>query len=87
MGYRGTLPKLGLSPYAPQKLAGCLIEPPPSEPCAKGPNPETTDDAAPPLDPAVVTSKFHGLRLWPNIKLSVTPFHPRSGRGARQWNV
>ena len=38
-----------------------------------------TADAAPPLDPPGVSAVFHGFRVVPKTRLSVTPFQPNSG--------
>ena len=56
------------------------MDPPPSEPRAKGPKPEAIAAAAPPLEPPGVLSKFHGFFVAPKIKLSVTPLYPKAGR-------
>ena len=51
MAYRGTRPWVGLMPNTPLKLAGILIEPPPSLPVAKVHSPAANAAAAPPLEP------------------------------------
>jgi len=56
-----TLPLAGLMPTTPQQAAGPRTEPPPSEPWAIALNPAATDDAAPPLEPPGVYSKFQGF--------------------------
>src|SRR5207245_1396296 len=47
----GTSPRDGFSPTRPQAAAGMRMEPPPSDPGAKGSIPLATATAAPPLDP------------------------------------
>src|SRR5690606_27861452 len=69
-GARGTRPKVGLMPTAPQKDAGTRIEPTPSVPTASGPQPAATAAAAPPLDPPLVRAGFQGLRVTPETGLS-----------------
>src|SRR5688572_5621168 len=59
---RLTKPYVGLSPATPHIDAGIRIEPPVSEPRAKGRNPAATAAAAPVLEPPVACSVFHGLR-------------------------
>src|SRR4029077_6974293 len=72
-------PKLALNPTTPQNEAGIRNDPPPSVPSPIGPSPAATAAAAPPLDPPGVSSVFHGLRVMPKTRLSVTPFQPNSG--------
>jgi hypothetical protein len=55
------------------------IDPPPSVPILIGPKPAATAAPAPPLLPPGVSSRFQGLRVIPNRRLSVTPFQPNSG--------
>src|SRR5690349_1233282 len=78
-GTFGTSPNEDFKPTTPQKLAGWRMEPPPSEPIAIGPSPAATAAPAPPLEPAEVRSRFQGLRVGPNSKLSVGDFQPNSG--------
>ena len=54
-------------------------EPPPSPPCAIGTMPAATAEAAPPLDPPGVCAVFHGLRVGPYSRGSVTGRMPISG--------
>src|SRR5262245_39566370 len=54
-------------------------EPPPSVPTASWPIPAASCAEAPPLEPPSVRSRFHGLRVTPVSRLSVTPFQPYSG--------
>src|SRR5512135_1229302 len=77
-GYIGILPRDGLRPKIPQKLAGARIDPPPSLPTASGPSPEATAAPAPPLEPAGVLLGSHGLRVTPQSGLSVTDLYPNS---------
>ena len=69
-GDRGTRPKVGFSPNTPQKELGTRIEPTPSVPMASGPQPAATAAAAPPLEPPLVRSRCHGLRVMPETGLS-----------------
>ncbi len=55
-------------------------EPPPSVPMPIGPSPAATAAAAPPLEPPGVRVRSHGLRVTPNIGLSVTALKPNSER-------
>src|SRR5438270_10004954 len=77
-GTFGTSPNDGFRPNTPQKLAGWRIEPPASLPMPSGPRPHATAAAAPPLDPADVRARSHGLRVGPNSRLSVGDFQPNS---------
>ena len=54
-------------------------EPAPSVDMAIGPSPSATETAAPPLDPPDVCSRFHGLRVMPCRRLSVSTLWPNSG--------
>src|SRR5579863_10674339 len=78
-GQLGTRPKLALKPKTPQNEAGIRSDPPPSVPNPIGPSPTATAAAAPPLEPPGVRSVFHGFRVMPKTRLSVTPFQPNSG--------
>src|SRR5688572_6078952 len=79
VGYRATRPRLGLSPTTPQQAAGTRIDPARSLPSASGPRPAASAAAAPPLEPPGIRSRFHGLRVTPKTRLSVTPLQPNSG--------
>src|SRR5215470_12021535 len=79
-GACGTRPYDGLTPTRPQKAAGIRTEPPPSVPIPIGPSPAATAAAAPPLEPPGVRMRFHGLRVTPNVGLSVTALKPNSER-------
>src|SRR4029453_15827132 len=63
----------------PHHAAGFLIEPPPSVPTCSGPSPAAAAAPAPPDEPPGGTFGFHGLRVGPNSKLSVTPTQPKVG--------
>ena len=63
----------------PHRAAGIRIEPPPSLPVARVQSPATTDAPAPPLDPPVVRSVFHGFRQWSPRRFCVWPSSPNSG--------
>ena len=69
-GARATRPNVGLRPITPQKDDGTRIDPTPSVPTASGPQPAATPAAAPPLDPPLVRSSRHGLRVMPDTGLS-----------------
>src|SRR6478609_10691207 len=49
--YRLTLPYVGFTPTTPQNAAGCLTDPPVSEPRAMGVMPAATAAADPPDEP------------------------------------
>jgi hypothetical protein len=59
--YLDTNPYVGFIPTTPQNAAGCLIEPPVSEPSANTDIPAATEAAAPPLEPPGTLSVFHGF--------------------------
>ena len=63
----------------PQKLAGILIDPPPSLPEARVHRPAAIAAPAPPLDPPVVREVSQGLRQWSPSRFSVWPSSPSSG--------
>ena len=71
IGAVGTRPRCGLSPNSPQQPAGMRIEPPPSEPSAAEHSPAATAAAEPPLEPPGVRCRSHGLRVMPNVGVSV----------------
>lgn len=73
------LPREGLRPTSPQSAAGIRIEPDPSEACATGTNPAATAAVAPPLEPPVERSRFHGLRVGPQAVGSVVAMAANSG--------
>ena len=64
----GTRPSEGFIPDSPQHDDGMRIEPPPSDPVAKGTIPEAMAAALPPDDPPGVCSRFQGFRVWPNTR-------------------
>ena len=55
----------------PVSAAGCLIEPPVSEPSAHGASPAATAAAEPPDEPPGTRSRSHGLRVGPKAEFSV----------------
>src|SRR5207244_12066231 len=59
------------SPPMPQSAAGCLTEPPVSEPSAHGASPAATAAADPPPEPPGTRAGSHGLRLGPKAEFSV----------------
>src|SRR5271157_3230643 len=77
-GYIGMRPNVGLNPNTPQSAAGFRIDPPMSVPMFRGLHPHAQAAAAPPLDPPVVRSRFHGLFVCPKRRLSVTGTCPCS---------
>ena len=64
---------MGFNPTRPQQEAGMRIDPPPSEPMAKGLTPVATDAADPALEPPEVSSVFHGFRVAGKMGLCPTP--------------
>src|SRR4030065_2813252 len=60
--YRETLPYVGLNPTTPQSAAGCLIEPPVSEPRAAMHISAETAAADPPLEPPGILVISQGFR-------------------------
>src|SRR5205814_9114642 len=71
MPYRDTVPYVGRRPTTPQRAAGCLIEPPVSEPSAQGAKPAATAAVEPPEEPPGTRGGSHGLRVGPNAEFSV----------------
>ena len=63
--YRETVPYVGRSPTTPHRAAGCLIEPPVSEPSAHGARPAATAAAEPLEDPPGTRVGSHGFRVGP----------------------
>src|SRR5690349_11891220 len=55
----------------PHMAAGCLMDPPVSEPSARGVTPAATATADPPLEPPGMRSSAHGFRDGPNAEFSV----------------
>ena len=55
------------------------IDPPPSDPVASGTRPAATAAADPPDEPPAERSSAHGLRVAPNVALTVSAFQPSSG--------
>src|SRR5207244_9973727 len=76
-----TRPRWGLSPNKPHSAAGTRIEAPPSDARAAGTRPAATAAALPPLEPPGERSRFHGLRVTPQVTVSVIcPHIASSGR-------
>src|SRR5579863_5719581 len=67
---RGTKPKLGRRPVAPQRVHGELMEPSVSEPIAKATHPAATALAEPADEPLEPCEVFQGLRVRPPNHLS-----------------
>src|SRR6476620_4025043 len=74
-----TRPRLGLSPTSPQHDAGIRIDPPRSLPSASATIPDATAEALPPDEPPADSSVFHGFRVAPKRRFSVTGRRPSSG--------
>ncbi len=55
----------------PQRAAGWRMDPPVSDPSARGVMPAATATAEPPLEPPGMRSVAHGLRDGPNAQCSV----------------
>ena len=68
---RDTVPYVGRRPTRPQSAAGCLIEPPVSEPSAQGASPPATAAADPPEEPPGTRVGSHGFRVGPYAEFSV----------------
>src|SRR3954454_13048683 len=69
-------PRVGFSPTSPQNEAGLRIDPPPSPPVAIGTTPAATAAADPPLEPAVLISRFQGFLVapvWRDVVSSASP--------------
>jgi hypothetical protein len=60
---RGMRPNVGLTPATPQSAAGMRTDPPVSLATAAGTSPAATAAADPPLDPPLMKSRCHGLRV------------------------
>src|SRR5688500_4293398 len=71
MPERDTVPYVGRSPTRPQRAAGCLIEPPVSEPSAHGARPPATALAEPPEDPPGTRLGSQGFLEGPYAEFSV----------------
>src|SRR6185436_20566291 len=63
-------PYVGFTPTTPHNDAGCLTEPPVSDPSAIGTMPAATAVADPPDDPPETRVVSHGLRTGPNAEFS-----------------
>src|SRR5947209_12670536 len=62
---RGTSPKLGRRPLAPQRSHGDRMEPSVSDPIANATQPATVADAGPAEEPLEPSAVFHGFRVMP----------------------
>ena len=78
-GHCGTRPYDGLWPKMPQKDDGTRIEPAPSEPWWRAPNPAAAAAPAPALEPPVFIARFHGLCVSPVSGQPLSAFQPNSG--------
>src|SRR6202035_917798 len=72
-------PRCGLIPTRCVHAAGTRIDPSPSEPRAPPTSPDAPPAADPPEDPPGVCSRLHGLRVTPELELSVIGHWPSSG--------
>src|SRR4030088_1561965 len=75
----GTRPSDALKPDRPQRADGMRIEPPPSDPVARGTIPAAMAAALPPDEPPGDLVRSQGFRVAPNTGLSVSAFQPSSG--------
>ena len=78
-GKIGTRPNEGFKPNVPVNADGLRIDPPPSVPMWSGAIPAASAAPAPPDEPPGVRAGFHGLRVRPKTRLSVTPTQPKVG--------
>ncbi len=78
-GPRVVRARVGFKPTMPHIDAGKRIEPPMSFPCATGTMPAATAAAEPPLEPPVLRSRSHGLRVAPYASGSVVQLLASSG--------
>ena len=69
--YREQLPYVGFKPTIPVNEAGCLIDPPVSEPIAAAHNPAATEAALPPELPPGTLLISHGFDVTPYTEVSV----------------
>ena len=66
-------------PERPQHAEGMRMEPPPSDPVARGTMPAASAAAAPPDDPPGPRDVSKGLSVGPKMALVVLPMKPNSG--------
>ena len=71
MPYLETVPYVGFKPVKPQKAAGCLIDPPVSEPEETVTIPDATAAAEPPEEPPGTLEKSHGFLTLPKKLVSL----------------
>src|SRR5918999_2913131 len=71
MPYRETVPYVGRRPTRPHNAAGCLIDPPVSEPSAHGASPPATAAADPPEEPPGTREGSQGFFVGPYAEFSV----------------
>src|SRR6266550_2909463 len=69
--YRLTRPYVGFTPTTPQNAAGCLTDPPVSDPSARGVTPAAIAAADPPEDPPGTQRTSCGFRVGPWALFSV----------------
>ena len=63
------------------------IDPPMSDPIAKGEVPAASEAADPPEEPPGVKAGFHGLRVTPQSRLQQMPAAENSGVAVRAWTM
>src|SRR6266851_1842304 len=68
----GMRPGVGFNPQIPQKCAGTRMEPPPSLPTPPDEQPAAIAAASPPLEPPAEYARFHGLLVFPWVRLLVS---------------
>ncbi|MCZ7525697.1 MAG: hypothetical protein M5U14_04485 [Acidimicrobiia bacterium] len=75
----GTTLWVGLNPANPHAADGIRIDPPPSDPVARGTMAAATAAAEPPLEPPQERAGAHGLPVAPNSRFSVSARKPYAG--------
>ena len=75
----GTRPRLGFMPARPQQALGMRMDPPPSDPVARGTMPAASAAAAPPDDPPGPREWSNRFSEGPKMLLVVLPIQPNSG--------
>src|SRR5260370_34075444 len=64
-------PNVGLSPVAPQRWLGDVMDPSVSVPIEKAHSPAAVAEADPALEPLEPSLRFHGLRVRPPYQISL----------------
>src|SRR5207248_10573706 len=86
-GPSGLRPCGGLKPTRPEADAGMRIEPPISVPVASVVKPAASAAPEPPDEPPGPKSRFHGLRVTPQMREWQTPDRQNSGVVVRPWTM